>query len=63
MVWPTKFGGNPFPSLGEKRGQTNKLFPNFSMMMIIVVVSKKPTTFGSILSSEKDVMNKNVKIY
>ena len=24
MVVPTKFGGNPFSSLGEKRGQTNK---------------------------------------
>ena len=32
MVVPTNFGGNPFPSLGEKRGQTNKLFPNFSMI-------------------------------
>ena len=29
----TKFGGNPFGSLGEKRGQTNKLFSNFSMRL------------------------------
>ena len=28
--WPTKFVGNPFPSLGEKCGQTNKqTFPEF----------------------------------
>ena len=29
-----KFGGNPFASHGEKCGQTNQLFSNFSMMIL-----------------------------
>ena len=35
-------------------------FNNAKFIITIVVVSKKPITFGSILSAEKVVMNENV---